>query len=234
MKAFAVTLLTATLAFAAHPPAYGPQIYCRDTNTSIYADVCTPSIAVEQVPVERNVKNVQDNEYCYEQVRTVCEETSRSVDREICTYTYEQKPETLSATTTQVTYETKSETMKVTTCSAAAPAYGHYAPAKPEEHQYCREEYQTQSYSVPLVDTPLEVPVELSVPEPKKICVTKAIQINEVVCNDIKERKCFNVAITVDAVETVEQSEVKLGEPDCNTVTLTLPTQACSKPGYHY
>ncbi|QQP41471.1 Uncharacterized protein FKW44_015859, partial [Caligus rogercresseyi] len=122
------TLFCATVALAAHPPAYGPQIYCRDTNTSIYADVCTPSIATAQVPVERKVKNVQDNEYCYEQVRP-------SVRRlpGLATTTQVRAPET----PLKPILITKSETMKVTTCSAAETGYGHHGYAKPEEHQYC-------------------------------------------------------------------------------------------------
>lgn len=48
------------------------------------------------------VKNVVDNEYCYNQIRTVCEETTKEVPRELCTFNYVRKAETLSATTTQV------------------------------------------------------------------------------------------------------------------------------------
>ena len=128
----------------------------------------------------------------------------------------------------QVTYETKTETMKVTTCSASG--YGdHYGAG---EHQYCREEYQTQSYRVPLVTVPLDVSVEVSVPEPVKNCVTKEITITEVKCTDIVEQKCFNVAKFEDGTNTVDQVAVVLGEPNCNAVTLTLPTQACKKGHY--
>jgi hypothetical protein len=50
------------------------------------------------------VKNVVDNDYCYNQIRTVCEETTKEVEREICTFNYVRKAETLPATTTQVPY----------------------------------------------------------------------------------------------------------------------------------
>merc|ERR1719228_3180657 len=174
---------------------YAPQVYCRDTNT------------------------VVDNDYCYEQIRTVCEETTKVQPRKICTYKYNSVKETLGAQTTQVTYETKTETMKVTTCKPSG--YGHQSYSG-GEHQYCHEEYQTRSFKVPLVTEPLEVSVDVAAPQPEQVCVGK----------DIKEEKCFNVAKFEDATTTIEQTEIVLGEPNCNDVTLTLPTQACSKKHY--
>merc|ERR1712223_1074512 len=144
MQAFILALLP-LVAFADHPAphgyGYGPQYHCRDTNTSDYAEVCVPAFTTQVTPVTLAVKNVVDNDYCYTQIRTVCE----AVD------TYIKKDDTLDAQITQVTYETKTETMKVTTCKPSG--YGdHYGAG---EHQYCLEEYQTQSYKVPLVTEPL-------------------------------------------------------------------------------
>jgi hypothetical protein len=223
----AAFVLLPALALADHAPAYGyapAPVYCRETNTSIYAEVCVPAFTTTSTPVVLAVKNVVDNDYCYKQIRTVCEETTKSVDREICTHNYVKKAETLTATTTQVTSEIKTESMRVTTCrpSGYATAYGDAG-----EHQYCREEYQTQQYSVPIVTVPLIVNVEVAAPEPVRNCVTKTIQITEVVCQDIEEEKCFNVAKFEDGTNTVEQIEVVLGEPNCNQVTLTLPTKVC-------
>ena len=59
--------------------------------------------------------------------------------------------------------------------------------------------FQTQQYSVPLVNVPLVVSVEVAAPEPVETCVTKVIKITEVVCKDIEEKKCFNVAKFEDA-----------------------------------
>merc|ERR1719266_2186058 len=109
--------------------------------------------------------------------------------------------------------------MKVTTCRPSG--YGdHYGAG---EHQYCREEYQTQTYKVPLVTEPLDIEVTVSVPEPKEVCVTKDIVITEVKCADIEEEKCFNVAKYEAAERTIDQVGIILGEPNCNAVTLTLP-----------
>merc|ERR1739845_151372 len=142
MQAFILALLP-LVAFADHAPAYGygPQYHCRDTNTSVYAEVCVPAFTTKVTPIELAVKEVVDNDYCYDQ------------------------------TVTQVTYADKSETMKVTSCKPSG--YGdHYGAG---EHQYCREEYQTQAYKVPLVTEPLDVALQLTNPEPVKTCVVKDI-----------------------------------------------------------
>merc|ERR1719315_541233 len=232
MLLFISALIAGAYADAAAPAyGYAPEFYCRDTNTSVYAEVCVPAFAEKVTPVTLAVKEVVDNDYCFDRVLTVCEETSTIVEREICTYVYEKEEVVAPCTTTQVTYEEKSETMKVTTCGATgygSPGYGH------GEHQVCREEYQTQAYKVPLVTVPLEQTCSLTYPAPKKVCVTKAIEITEVKCEDKIENKCFNVAKFADATNTVDQKEVIIGEPSCEDVTLTLPTQACTKnTGYH-
>ena len=211
----------------AHGYGYAPEFYCRDTNTSVYAEVCVPAFTDKVTPITLAVKEVVDEDYCFDRVLTICEETSTTVDREICTYVYEKEDVTAPCTTTQVTYEDKSETMKVTACGAAGYGYGH--PGYAGEHQVCHEEYQTQAYKVPLVTYPLEVSCSLSYPAPKKVCVTKAIEITEVKCEDKIENRCFNVAKFVDAENVVDQVETIIGEPKCDQITLSLPTQACSK-----
>ena len=139
----------------------------------------------------------------------------------------------MSYVTSQVTSQTSTESMRVTSCHASG--YGS-AYANAGEHQYCKEEYQVQQYSVPLVNPPLVISVDVAAPEPVRNCVTKTIKITEVVCRDIEEEKCFNVAKFEDGTNTVEQREIILGEPNCNQVTLTLPTKSCpvAKPYGHH
>merc|ERR1712155_260093 len=76
---------------AAAVTAPGPRLSCRDTNTSVYAEVCVPAFADQVTPVELAVKEVADEDYCFDRVLTVCELTTTTVDREICTYVYEKE-----------------------------------------------------------------------------------------------------------------------------------------------
>merc|ERR1712117_519276 len=125
-----------------HAAHHAPELLCRDTNTSIYAEVCVPAFAEQVTPVTLAVKEVVDNAYCFDRVLTICEETNTVVQREICTYVYEKEEVVAPCQTTQVTYDQKSETMKVTACGAAGYGYGHHGYGQ-GEHQVCREEYQT-------------------------------------------------------------------------------------------
>ena len=110
------------MAFADHhAPAYGgyapaPKYHCRDTNTSVYAEVCVPAFAERVTPITLAVKNVVDNDYCYNQIRTVCEETETIVQREICTYTYSSVKSVQPATTTQVSAQLLILSCHVTFC----------------------------------------------------------------------------------------------------------------------
>ena len=127
--------------------------------------------------------------------------------------------------------------MKVTTCSPTGytrPYGGGHAKGS-GEHQYCREEYQTQEYRLPKVEEPDEVYVEVAAPEPRKECRTVATELTEVVCKDVSREVCIDLAKYEDAKDTVERTEAILGEPDCAQITLTLPTEACRKEqGYHH
>ena len=193
-------------------------------------EICAPAFADKVTPVTLDVKEVVDNDYCFERVLTVCEETSTTVNREICTYVYEKEDVTAPCTTTQVTFDEKSETMKVLACGAKEHGYGHHGYGYGKgEHQECKEEYQTQAYRVPLVTAPSEVACSLAYPAPKQVCVTKPIEITEVKCEDKIENICFNVAKFVDATNTVDQVEVEIGDPSCRDETLSLDTQVCSK-----
>merc|ERR1712226_478892 len=95
LQAFIVVALAASVSADIHAPAHGygyaPEFYCRDTNNSIYAEVCVPAFTDKVTPVTLAVKEVVDNDYCFDRVLTVCEETSTIVEREICTYVYEQE-----------------------------------------------------------------------------------------------------------------------------------------------
>merc|ERR1719180_766283 len=134
----AIVLALAVAAAVAEPQHHGhhaPELLCRDTNTSIYAEVCVPAFAEQVTPVTLAVKEVVDNDYCFDRVLTICEETNTVVQREICTYVYEREDVVTDCQTTQVPYD--------------------------GEHQVCNEEYQTQAYKVPLVTAPLTVQCSL-------------------------------------------------------------------------
>jgi hypothetical protein len=231
--------LLPAVAFAAHPaPHYGgyghPKLYCRDTNTSVYAEVCVPQFRQEVTPEVLDVVIVVPDQFCYESVITTCTAGSSFNKHTLCTSTYENVEENFAADSdlaghvSQVTYEDKSETMKVTTCKASGYGAQHYGAG---EHQYCHEEYQTQAYKVPLVTADLAVAVSPSAPQPVETCVDVEVELTEVTCADAIEEKCIDLVKFEESTNTINtETAVISEEPNCNQVTLTLPTKACSKP----
>ena len=103
-QAFFLTLISVSMVFADHPPAYGygPRIHCRNTTNAVTAEVCVPAFTEKVTEITLAVKEVQDNDYCYEQIKTVCEITETVNQHELCTYSYAPKTETLPAQVTQV------------------------------------------------------------------------------------------------------------------------------------
>merc|ERR1712032_878447 len=150
-----------------HAEHHAPELLCRDTNTSIYAEVCVPAFAEQVTPVTLAVKEVVDNDYCFDRVLTICEETNTVVQREICTYVYEREDVVTDCQTTQVTYDEKSETMKVTACGVQAPAYGYAADPYHGEHQVCHEEYLDPGLQGPPCHCPPHRPVQPCLPCPQ-------------------------------------------------------------------
>ena len=84
------------------PYGYGPQIHCRNSSNVITAEVCVPAFTKKVTPITLAVKEVQDNEYCYDQIRTVCIVMETTNQHELCTYNHAPKTETLPAQVTQV------------------------------------------------------------------------------------------------------------------------------------
>merc|ERR1711928_91147 len=104
MQVFILSLVTLSLAFADHAPGYGygPHISCRNTTNTHTQEICVPAFAETVTPVTLAVKKVEDNDYCYQQIKTVCTETSKISSHELCTYSYVPKTESLPARVTQV------------------------------------------------------------------------------------------------------------------------------------
>ena len=92
------------MVFADHPPpyGYGSRFHCRNTTNAVTAEVCVPAFTEKITEVSLAVKEVQDNDYCYEQIKTVCVITEIINQHELCTYSYAPKTETLPAQVTQV------------------------------------------------------------------------------------------------------------------------------------
>jgi len=214
-----------------HPaPAYGgygyeqPKHNCSVLDVVETAEVCTPTIVTECNPVALPIKIIVDVDFTYTVTRTVCTESIDVIPQEVCTYSYDQKTEDTTAKTVEVTFEKQTDVQMVTVCQPGH-GYGGYG------HNYCKEVAQETAYNVPVV-TPVDVPVTVAYPEPKKTCVDKPINLPVVTCADLSEERTIQVPTVEDSEVTVDKCVAKLGAPACQAVELTLPKQVCKELTY--
>jgi len=216
-----------------HPaPHYGPHPThnCSVIDVVEVAETCTPTIAVECVNVALPVKLIEDIDFTYTVTRTVCTESIEVIPQEVCIYKYNQKTEDTTAKTVEVTFEKVTDVQMVTVCQPGPAGYGHGGYGG-YGHNYCKEVAQETAYNVPVV-TPVDIDVTVAYPEPEKVCVDKPISLPVVQCNDISEERTIKVPTVVDSEVTVAKCIAKIGEPDCQTVELTLPKQRCIELAY--
>jgi len=220
-----------------HPapaPAYGhpaphyaphPTHNCSVIDVVEVAETCTPTIATECNNIALPIKLIEDIDFTYTITRTVCTESINVIPQEVCVYKYNQKTEDTTAKTVEVTFEKVTDVQMVTVCQPGPHGYGGYG------HNYCQEVAQETAYNVPVV-TPVDIPVTVAYPEPEKVCVDKPISLPVVSCEDLKEEKTIKVPTVVESEVTVAMCIAKIGEPDCQTVELTLPKQRCIELAY--
>ena len=213
------------------PSGYGyeqPKHNCSVEDVTEIADVCTPALETSCENVDLSIKRVTVGQYCYDASRTVCTESTETIDNEVCTYNYNKKYEDTNAKTVEVSFKRESNVQMVTVCQ---PSYGHGYHSY--GHQYCKEVAQETQYNVPIV-TPRDVPVRVGYPEPIKTCVNKPITLPRLSCETVTEQKCVDQPEVVDETVSVEKCTTRLGAPRCQKVELTLPKQVCIEIVYGY
>merc|ERR1719158_2596672 len=186
-------------------PAYhAPKHNCSIVDVVEPAEVCTPTFETVCEKIDVPVKRIIDMEQCYPVTRTVCTESVRVIDNEICVYSYIQKTESTTAKTATVSYKRECDTQMVTVCQPT-PGYGYHAYG----HNYCKEVAQETCYNVPTV-TVIEPTVEVAHPEPIKSCVQKPIDLIEISCEDLTEEKCITLPDTKDDIEVHDKCITQL------------------------
>ena len=226
-----------------HPaPAYGhpaphhgygyeePKQNCSVVDVTEIAEVCTPTIEVPCEDIALPIKVIEDIPYTYTVTRTVCTESIEVVPQEVCTYYYEQESADTVAKTVEVTFEKVTNVQMVTVCQPGHHGHGGYGGYG---HNYCQEVATEKQYNAPVV-TPVDIPVTVAYPAPKKVCVDKPISLPVVTCADISEEKTIQVPTVVDSEVVVAHCKAEIGVPACQKVELTLPKQVCVQLVYGY
>lgn len=196
---------------------------CRVEQVELAAEVCLPTIEKDCGPVALEETVVSSQESCVDVARTVCTETEETVENELCYYTYSEAEEEGEVTSVKVEYEVECE---------AAPAHrGAYGG--PKQSQVC--------YNTPRL-VPVTSTLALGLPRGERKCEQRPVELPRLHCQEVVERRCFQLPTSSVEPATLQKCSTKLGPPKCRKVEVKLPRQVCSRvlaapppaPGSHH
>jgi len=195
------------------PPAPEP-VYtdrkCRIEQIELLAEVCLPTIVKDCGPVALKERRVEGKESCVEVARTVCTESEESVDNELCYYTYTDGQVEGEVKSVDVSYDLK--------CEDAPSHYGHgYGK---DQSKVC--------YNKPKL-SPATSSITLETPVPEKQCENRPVMLPRVKCEEVVEKRCFQLPSADLDSTTLEKCSTQLGAPKCRQVPVKLPRQVCSR-----
>jgi len=195
------------------PPAPEP-VYtdrkCRIEQIELLAEVCLPTIVKDCGPVALKERRVESKESCVDVARTVCTESEESVDNELCYYTYTDGQVEGEVKSVDVAYDLK--------CEDAPSHYGHgYGK---DQSKVC--------YNKPKL-TPATSSITLETPVPEKQCENRPVMLPRVKCEEVVEKRCFQLPSADLDSTTLEKCSTQLGAPQCRQVPVKLPRQVCSR-----
>ena len=102
--AVAHPVVASTPVVAATPVVVAPKTDCSVQNSVIQAQVCTPafqtSCSKEQIPI----KVASQKEQCEPITKTICTESTETIEQVLCVYEYQTKQEQGVATKPEVTF----------------------------------------------------------------------------------------------------------------------------------
>jgi len=196
------------------PPPPPEPVYtdrkCRIEQIELLAEVCLPTIVKDCGPVALKERKVKGKESCVEVARTVCTETEDSLDNELCYYTYTGGQVDGEVKSVDVSYDLK--------CEDAPSHYGHgYGK---DQSKVC--------YNKPKI-SPATSSITLETPVPEKQCENRPVMLPRVNCEEVVEKRCFQLPSADLDSTTLEKCSTQLGPPNCRQVPVKLPRQVCSR-----
>jgi len=199
---------------------------CTDNEVSNRVRVCVPKVTSIDTSIHLYSGEVREERHCFDVTKTICEESSQIVSKEVCVYSYKQKTVVAPAQMTEVTWERRLEKLAVSKCKKEILKDGY----KENEVEVCKQDYVEAPYTLPSVADNINEFIEMSIPEPDENCQTYRYEIPEVNCKDVTTRECSDVA-HVEPVPVTEQLEtVQMDyKGKCGQRNLEQVQQVCTK-----
>merc|ERR1712106_822102 len=203
-----------------------PAEKCTEKEASNRVRVCVLKFSTVDNTIQLYSGVVREERHCYDVTKTICEESSQIVSKEVCFYSYKQKTVVAPAQMTQVMFERRQEKLEVTRCEKEIVKDGY----KEKEVEVCKQDYVETPYTLPSVADNINEFIEMSIPEPDENCQTYRYEIPEVNCKDVTTRECSDVA-HVEPLPVTEQLEtVEMDyKGKCGQRNLEQVQQVCTK-----
>merc|ERR1712025_353449 len=192
---------------------------CEDKDVSNSVKVCVPDFKAVESQVSLYSAKIKEEKHCFEVTKTVCEESSAVVSKEVCIYDYQQRSVVAPAQMTEVTFERRHEKFGVTHCT---PGVSY--------KEDCIQNYEDVPYKIPSVADYIDDFIELNIPEPRKTCRIFKYEIPEVTCKDETSEECVDVAFLEPSPVTEElETVVQTYKGDCQQQSLDQTQEVCTK-----
>jgi len=211
---------------------------CVDKEATNKVKVCVPKFITVDNSINLYSGEIKEERHCFDVTKTICEESSQIVSKEVCVYSYNQKTVVAPAQMTEVTFERREEKFEVTKCVKEKLKSAGY---KEKILEVCKQDYVEAPYRLPAIIDNVDDFLELNIPEPDMRCQVYRYDIPEVSCQDVTTRECSEVAhvapITVTEYLDTVQTDYK---GRCGHRVLEQQQQECtltqnvkrSRPGY--
>jgi hypothetical protein len=195
---------------------------CRSSNPSNRVQVCVPNFINRDSTIDIYTKVPKTSQKCFPVTRTVCEETSSIVSKEVCVYSYSPKTHTAPAKVAFVEFESLNENMDVSRCFITKTDGGY-------SQEECELESQSQTYKLPVISEDLDDLVELTIPEPHKTCQLFKYEVPEITCQEVAETECVDMTFLEPSTTKAHLMEVVQDyNGKCNQENLSMEQKVCT------
>jgi hypothetical protein len=138
--------------------------------------------------VSINTAEEEYSEQCQHfRTKTICQESSQIVSKEVCVYSYNQKTVVAPAQMTEVTFERRLEKFVVTKC-AKEKIKDVYNIYNEKVVEVCKQDYVTIPYKLPASIVSVDDFIELNIPQPELNCQVYKYEVPEVTCKVRNEK----------------------------------------------
>lgn len=200
-------------------------VTCKSKVAEDKVRICLPEAKTSRSPVRLPSARLEEHSACLDLGRTVCNESSAVLSREVCMYEYQQTDVLAPAQTVDLTFQPRVEKIGVTRCHVETEKHGY----KQVEVEKCVLEYIDAAYILPEMAINVDEFMKLQLPEPEKRCTVFQYELPEVVCGEHLRHHCIQVSHLKphQVTEYADAATLAYGG-SCQSRTLSQEQEICT------